>query len=86
MERAGIGFEREAAIPINYRGEVIPLGFRADIVVMDTVILEIKAVPTTLAAHEAQILTYLRMSDIRIRLLLNFHAPRLAVGLKRFVV
>ncbi len=86
LERAGIAFEREAPLPIFYRGEVIRLGFRADIVIMDKVILEIKAVPAIVPAHDAQMLTYLRMSHIRVGLLLNFHAPRLVDGLKRFVV
>jgi GxxExxY protein len=86
LDRACIAFEREAPLPILYRGNVIRLGFRADIVVMDTVILEIKAVPVMLPAHEAQMLTYLRMTHIRVGLLLNFHAPRLVDGLKRFVV
>jgi GxxExxY protein len=62
-----------------------PLGFRADILVADTVILEIKAVPALIPAHEAQLQTYLRMSGIRVDLLLNFHAVRLKDGLRRFV-
>jgi GxxExxY protein len=60
--------------------------FRADIVVDGTVILEIKAVAAILAAHEAQLQTYLRMSGIPIGLILNFSAPRLKDGLRRFVV
>jgi GxxExxY protein len=63
----------------------IPLGFRADIVVADTVILEIKAVPGLLPAHDAQLLTYLRMSGLPVGLLMNFHTTRLKDGLKRFV-
>ena len=50
------------------------------------IILEIKAVTSFVPAHEAQILTYLRMSNIRIGLLMNFHAPRLKDGLRRFIV
>jgi GxxExxY protein len=63
----------------------IPLGFRADILVADTVVLEIKGVPALLPVHEAQLLTYLRMSCLPVGLLLNFHALRLKDGLKRFV-
>jgi GxxExxY protein len=62
------------------------LGFRADILVANTILLEIKAVTTLLPAHDAQILTYLRMSQIRVGLLLNFHAARLKDGLRRFIV
>jgi GxxExxY protein len=75
LERAGIEFQSEIAIPVIYKGETIPLGFRADIVVAILVILEIKAVAAILPAHEAQILTYLRMSQYGLGLILNFHAP-----------
>jgi GxxExxY protein len=86
LEPSGIEFQRRVGIPVNYRGETIPLGFRADIVVADTVILEIKAVAAILPAHEGQILTYLRVSQYRIVLLLNFHARGLVGGVRRFVV
>ena len=86
MERAGVGFQREVPIPVIYRAETIPLGFRADIVVENAVILEIKSVAAITLAHEAQILTYLRMSQIKTGLLMNFNAPRLVTGLRRFVV
>jgi GxxExxY protein len=86
LEEAGIPFQREAMIPITYKGKTRPRGFRADIVVANTVILEIKAVAAFLPAHDAQILTYLRMTTIRIGLLMNFHALRLKDGLRRFIV
>ena len=72
-------------IPVAYKGLRLDEGFRADILVAGQVILEIKAVATILQAHEAQLQTCLRMSLIRIGLLLNFHAPRLKHGLRRFV-
>jgi GxxExxY protein len=62
------------------------MGFRADIVVENTIILEIKAVTALLPVHDAQILTYLRMSGIRIGLMMNFHAARLKDGLRRFII
>jgi GxxExxY protein len=86
LERAGIEFQSEAVIPVTYKGETIPLGFRAGIVVANSVILEIKAAAAILPAHEAQILTCLRMSQYSIGLILNFHAPRLTGGLRRFIV
>jgi hypothetical protein len=76
---------QQVGIPVFYKGMKIPLGFRADILVADTVILEIKAVPTLIPAHENQLQTYLRMSGIPIGLLLNFHAIRLKDELRRFV-
>ena len=86
FRRAGLAFERQVGIPIIYKGEQIHDGFRADIVVDSRVILEVKTVATILAVHEAQLLTYLRMSGIQIGLILNFSAPRLIDGLRRLVV
>jgi GxxExxY protein len=86
LKRAGIPFRRQVSMPVVYKGTLISLGFRADIVVEDTVILEIKGVAAFIPAHEAQILTYLRMSHVRVGLLLNFHATRLKDGIQRFVV
>ena len=85
LERAGIRVRREVGIPAIYKGEPLPLGFRADILADETVILEIKAVPALLPAHDMQLQTYLRMSGLPVGLLLNFHAPRLKDGLRRFV-
>ena len=83
---AGIGIESQVMVPVIYKGITIPLGFRADIVVENTIILEIKAVAALLSTHEAQLLTYLRMSRLRVGLLMNFHAPRLKDGLRRLIV
>jgi GxxExxY protein len=62
---------RQIGIPVFYKGTQIPLGFRADLRVAEIVILEIKAVPALLPMHEAQLLTYLRMSGITLGLLMN---------------
>jgi GxxExxY protein len=86
LEQAGIRFETEVAVPVVYKGSTIPLGFRADILVHGVVMVEVKALASLLPAHEAQILTYLRMSGIRVGLLMNFHAKLLKDGLLRFVV
>jgi GxxExxY protein len=84
LEHAGIPLSRQVSIPVTCKGMPIPPGFRADILVDDIVILEIKAVPALLPAHDAQLQTYLRMSGIPVGLLLNFHAVRLKDGLRRF--
>ncbi len=86
LQQANIEFQSQVTVPVIYKGKMIPLGFRADIVVENTIIIEIKAVTAFVPAHDAQILTYLRMSQIRIGLLMNFHAPRLKDGLRRFIV
>ncbi len=85
LEHAGLPVLRQVGIPVSYKGMKIPLGFRADILVAETVILEIKGVAALLPAHEAQLQTYLRMSGLPVGLLMNFHAIRLKDGLKRFV-
>lgn len=86
LAEAGIPFQSQAMIPVHYKGRTVQAGFRSDIVVADAIILEIKAITALLPAHEAQILTYLRMSGIRVGFLLNFHAPKLKYGLRRFIV
>jgi GxxExxY protein len=85
LQRAGIPARREAGIPALYKGEPLPLGFRAGILADETVILEIKAVPALLPVHDMQLQTYLRMSNFPAGLLLNFHPLRLKDGLRRFV-
>ena len=86
LEHAGIPFDSQVSVPVFYKAILIPLGFRADILVDNAVMLEIKAVAALLPAHEAQLLSYLRMSRISVGLLMNFHANRLKDGMRRFVV
>ncbi len=86
LRRAGVAFERQVPMPMLYKGEPVGEGFKADLVVAGQVILEIKSVATILSVHELQLRTYLRMSGIRVGLLLNFNAPRLMDGLRRYVV
>jgi len=85
LERAGIQARREVGIPAIYKGEALPLGFRADTPAHETVILEIKAVPALLPAHDMQLHTCLRLMGLPAGLLFNFHAPRLKGGRRRFV-
>jgi GxxExxY protein len=84
-EPAGIPLLRQVGIPVFCKNTQIPLGFRADRLVAETVILEIKAVPALLPAHEAQLLNYLRTIRLSVGLLMDFHTTRLKDGLKRFV-
>jgi GxxExxY protein len=86
LQSAGIPFDRQVRVPVTYRGLEIGDGFRADIVVDRTVIVEVKSVAIVMPAHEAQLRTYLRMSGLRVGLLLNFAEPRLIDGLRRFVM
>ncbi|HTI81873.1 MAG TPA: GxxExxY protein [Acetobacteraceae bacterium] len=86
LSEVGVPVQRQVKVPIVYRGRVLDDGFRADIVVNDELIVEIKAVECVLPVHEAQVLTYLRLTRYRVGLLMNFNALRLKDGLKRFVV
>jgi GxxExxY protein len=86
LRRADIAFKRQVPIPILYKGEQVGDGFKADVVVAEQLILEIKSVTTILTVHEMQLRTYLRMSGVRVGLLLNFNAARLMDGLRRYVV
>ncbi len=83
---AGIPFQRQVGIPVIYKAMPIGEGFRADIVVAREVILEIKSVAAIVPAHEAQLYTYLRMSGLRVGLILNFNVRRLTEGIRRYVV
>ena len=86
LRRAGIAFKRQVPIPILYKGEQVGDAFKADLVVAEQLILEVKSVAIILPVHEMQLRTYLRMSGIRVGLLMNFNAPRLTDGLRRYVV
>ncbi len=80
---AGIPFRLEVPIPIIYKGLNLDCGFRADVIVQDSVLLELKACQQLLPLHEAQVLTYLKLCDLRIGLLVNFNATTLRHGIRR---
>lgn len=85
FREVGLTFQRQAPIPITYRGMNLGDGFKADLIVENTVIVEIKTVTTITPTHEAQLRTYLRMTGLPVGLLLNFNEVRLVDGLRRFV-
>jgi GxxExxY protein len=81
-----IAYARQVALPLNYDGTVLDCGYRADIIVENNVILELKSVEHILPLHEAQLLTYLRLSRCHIGLLLNFNTLSLKDGIRRRVL
>lgn len=85
LAEAGLGFRRQVESPIRYRNVVLATTLRIDLLVEETVILEIKAVKTILKVHEAQLLTYLRLTGKRLGLLMNFSVPHLRDGICRKV-
>ncbi|WP_316975651.1 GxxExxY protein [Shumkonia mesophila] len=86
LARGGLTVKRQVVLPIAYKGVQVEPGFRVDMIVEDNVLLELKAVERILPIHEAQVLTYLKLSGIRTGLLMNFNAMPLKNGIKRFVV
>ena len=81
----GLSFQREVPIEANYKGQAIGLGFRADFIVEGSVILEIKAVDGLTEVHRAQLLSYLRLSSLKLGLLVNFNAFPVVKGIHRLV-
>lgn len=82
----GLNFERQRPLPLEYKGINLDCGYRMDIVVEEKVILELKVVDTIAPIHEAQLLTYMRLSGIKIGLIINFNTPVLKDGIKRLVL
>jgi GxxExxY protein len=80
-----MGFERQVRIPVNYKGCMIDCGYRMDLLVENLVILELKAVSALERIHEAQLLTYPKLSGKRPGILLNFNVVLLKDGIKRVV-
>jgi len=82
----GIPFKRELALPISYKGISIDCGYRIDFLIADKVVVELKAIAALLPIHEAQLLTYLKLTGIKVGLLINFNKVVLINGLKRMVL
>jgi GxxExxY protein len=81
----GLTVERQKALPVNYRGVKVDCGYRIDLLVEDTVIVELKAVDRLEPIHEAQLLSYLKLSGYQIGLLINFNVRMLKQGIRRLV-
>lgn len=82
----GIAFERQLALPVDYKGVRLDCGYRLDIVLPGKLVIEVKAVEALAPIHDAQLLTYLKLSGIRTGLLLNFNVPLLRDGIRRLVL
>ena len=78
-------FRRQQPIPVRYKQIKLDCGYRADLIVEDKVIVELKTVERLLPVHEAQLLTYLKLSKRQVGLLLNFHVPYLRDGIRRLL-
>ena len=81
-----IPFSNQVQLPLLYKGEAVGSDLRLDILVDNAVVVEIKAVASLEAIHEAQLLSYLRLTKCRVGLLINFNSPVLKSGIKRMVL
>ena len=82
----GIEYQRQKRLPLHYKGIDLSVSYRIDILVAETVVVEIKAVEKVLPIHEAQLLTYLKLGGYQVGLLLNFNVPQLRDGIVRKVL
>ncbi|MEQ8211862.1 MAG: GxxExxY protein [Lacipirellulaceae bacterium] len=80
-----INAEAQVALPIKYKGESLDAGYRIDLLVEDKVIVELKSIDSLLPIHEAQLLSYLKLSGLHTGLLINFNTKLLKEGIKRMV-
>ncbi len=86
LKQSGIDHRRQVPLPVVYKDVRLDCGYRMDIVVERSLILEIKAIERMMPVHEAQMLTYLRLSGLQVGLLMNFNSVVLRQGLRRFVL
>ena len=86
LSHAGILFQMEVPLPVRYKDILLDCGYRIDLLVRGELIVEIKSVEALLPVHQAQILTYMRLANVPIGLLINFNVTRLQTGIKRFVL
>ncbi len=86
LELKGISHLSEAPLPVDYKGIQLDCGYRVDLLVDKQLVLELKSVRKLETIHEAQLLTYLKLSGIKIGLLMNFNTSKLKEGIKRYVL
>src|ERR1035437_7379120 len=86
LRKRGFNVQQQVPLPVVYDGVRLEVGYRIDILVEDCVILELKACDAIAPIHEAQLLSYLKLSDKHVGLLINLHVLRLKDGIKRYVM
>jgi GxxExxY protein len=82
----GISFQRQTPIPVVYKGKNLDCSYRLDLIVEDKVILELKCINRVLPVHEAQLLTYMKLMNMRVGFIINFNVPVLRDGIVRKVL
>jgi GxxExxY protein len=86
LSQARIPFQMEAPLPVRYKDLLLDCGYRIDLLVSGDLVVEIKSVETLLPIHQAQILTYMRLANVSLGLLINLNVTKLQNGIKRFVL
>ena len=86
LRERGLSFRRQLEVPLVYKGRSLASNLRIDVLVEDTVVVELKSVAAVLPIHEAQLLTYLRLTKREVGLLINFNVPTLKQGIFRRVL
>jgi iron complex transport system substrate-binding protein len=83
LELRGINYQRQLAVPLNYKGKLIEVGFRADVVIEGKLVIELKAVEQVIPVHKAQVITYLKILKLPLGLLINFNEVLIKDGIQR---
>ena len=86
LTKIGLKHQKQVILPVNYDGLKIDAGYRVDILVEKLIIIELKAVDILTPLHTAQLLTYLKLSKIKLGFLINFNTPNLKDGIKRLIL
>ena len=85
LKKLGLNVRKQIALPVVFEEIKLDAGYRIDLLVENKVIIELKSVETILQVHKAQTLTYLKLSKLKLALLINFNVPLLKEGIKRYV-
>jgi GxxExxY protein len=85
LRKRGLSVRRQIGLPVYYEGLKLELGYRVDLIVGDKVIIEIKSIEALAPIHKRQLLTYLRLANMRLGLLINFNVERIKDGIQRVV-
>ena len=86
LAECGIAFKRQPSVPVTYNTVKLDCGYRADFVIEDSLLVELKAIEKVLPIHRAQVLTYLKLLQIKQGLLINFNVTKLVDGLESFLL
>ena len=86
LNEAGIGFRLQVPVPVVYKGIKLDCGYRIDLLVEGSLILELKSVCELSPLHQAQLLTYMKLAGVSVGLLINFNSQLLKQGVRRFVL